>query len=101
RLPPLRPSLFPYTTLFRSTRVVAFPVASNAVGTVTDVKRIVELAHVAGALAWADAVHYAPHGPIVVADLGVDVLICSPYKYFDPDRKSTRLNSSHRTISYA
>jgi cysteine desulfurase family protein (TIGR01976 family) len=66
------------------TRVVAFPVASNAVGTVTDVKRIVELAHGAGALAWADAVHFGPHGPIDVADWGVDVLICSPYKYFGP-----------------
>src|SRR5947208_335183 len=66
------------------TRVVAFPVASNAVGTLTDVKRIVELAHSAGALAWADAVHYGPHGPIDVADWGVDVLICSPYKFFGP-----------------
>ncbi len=66
------------------TRVVAFPVASNAVGTLTDVRRIADLAHEAGALAWADAVHYAPHGPIDVAQLGVDVLICSPYKYFGP-----------------
>jgi cysteine desulfurase family protein (TIGR01976 family) len=66
------------------TRVVAFPVASNAVGTLTDVGRIVELAHDAGALAWADAVHYGPHGPIDVTDWGVDVLICSPYKFFGP-----------------
>jgi cysteine desulfurase family protein (TIGR01976 family) len=66
------------------TRVVAFPVASNAVGTLTDVPRIAELAHEAGAIAWADAVHYAPHGPIDVAGLGVDVLICSPYKFFGP-----------------
>jgi cysteine desulfurase family protein (TIGR01976 family) len=66
------------------TRVVAFPVASNAVGTLSDVRRIVELAHDAGALAWADAVHYGPHGPIDVADWGVDVLICSPYKFFGP-----------------
>ncbi len=66
------------------TRVVAFPLASNAVGTLTDVRRIVQLAHEAGALAWADAVHYGPHGPIDVAELGVDVLICSPYKYFGP-----------------
>ena len=49
------------------TRVVAFPVASNAVGTLTDVRRIADLAHEAGAIAWADAVHYAPHGPIDVA----------------------------------
>jgi cysteine desulfurase family protein (TIGR01976 family) len=66
------------------TRVVAFPVASNAVGTLTDVRRIADLAHEAGALAWADAVHYGPHGPIDVAQFGVDVLICSPYKYFGP-----------------
>jgi cysteine desulfurase family protein (TIGR01976 family) len=70
--------------LHERTRVVAFPVASNAVGTRTDVRRIVELAHDAGALAWADAVHYGPHGPIDVGDWGVDVLICSPYKFFGP-----------------
>jgi cysteine desulfurase family protein (TIGR01976 family) len=70
--------------LSERTRVVAFPVASNAVGTLTDVRRIVELAHDAGALAWADAVHYGPHGPIDVGDWGVDVLICSPYKFFGP-----------------
>jgi cysteine desulfurase family protein (TIGR01976 family) len=66
------------------TRVVAFPWASNAVGTITDVRRIVELAHEAGALAWVDAVHYAPHGPIDVRDVGADVLLCSPYKFFGP-----------------
>jgi cysteine desulfurase family protein (TIGR01976 family) len=66
------------------TRVVAFPLASNAVGTVTDAKRIAELAHSVGALAWVDAVHYAPHGPIDVVDLGADVLLCSPYKFCGP-----------------
>jgi cysteine desulfurase family protein (TIGR01976 family) len=66
------------------TRVVAFPVAANSVGTAPDVTRVVALAHEAGALAWADAVHYAPHGPIDVGAWDVDVLICSPYKYFGP-----------------
>jgi cysteine desulfurase family protein (TIGR01976 family) len=66
------------------TRVVAFPIASNAVGTLSDVGRLVELAHEAGALAWADAVHYGPHGAIDVGEWGVDVLICSPYKFFGP-----------------
>ena len=45
---------------------------------------IAELAHRVGALAWADAVHYAPHRRIDVAALGVDVLLCSPYKFFGP-----------------
>jgi len=66
------------------TRVVAFPLASNAVGTLVEARRVSELAHDAGALVWADAVHYAPHGPIDVAELGVDVLLCSPYKFFGP-----------------
>jgi cysteine desulfurase family protein (TIGR01976 family) len=66
------------------TRIVAFPLASNAVGTVVDAARVAELAHEAGALAWADAVHFAPHGRIDVAALDVDVLLCSPYKFFGP-----------------
>jgi len=66
------------------TRVVAYPWASNAVGTITEVARIAQLAHEAGALAWVDAVHYAPHGPIDVAEAGVDVLVCSPYKFCGP-----------------
>jgi cysteine desulfurase family protein (TIGR01976 family) len=70
--------------LSERTRVVAFPWASNAAGTLVDVARVAELAHEAGALAWVDAVHYAPHGPIDVAAAGADVLICSPYKFYGP-----------------
>ena len=70
--------------LSERTRVVAFPLASNAVGTLVDARRLADLAHEAGALAWADAVHYAPHHPIDVAALGVDVLLCSPYKFYGP-----------------
>ncbi len=66
------------------TRVVAFPWASNAVGTVTPVAEIAALAHDAGALAWVDAVHYGPHGPIDVQAAGADVVVCSPYKFYGP-----------------
>jgi cysteine desulfurase family protein (TIGR01976 family) len=66
------------------TRVVAFPWASNAVGSISPVRRIAELARDAGALAWVDAVHYAPHGSIDAAAVGADILICSPYKFFGP-----------------
>ncbi|MFI5047480.1 MAG: aminotransferase class V-fold PLP-dependent enzyme, partial [Acidimicrobiia bacterium] len=58
------------------TKVVAFTLASNAVGTIPDARRVTEIAHRVGALAWADAVHYAPHRRIDVAALGVDVLLC-------------------------
>jgi cysteine desulfurase family protein (TIGR01976 family) len=70
--------------LSERTRVVAFPWASNAVGTITPVAEIAALAHEAGALAWVDAVHYAPHGPIDVQAAGADVLLCSPYKFYGP-----------------
>src|SRR5436309_326053 len=70
--------------LSERTRVVAFPIAANSVGTAPDVRRIVELAHSVGALAWADAVHFGPHGRIDVEAWDVDVLICSPYKFFGP-----------------
>jgi cysteine desulfurase family protein (TIGR01976 family) len=65
-------------------RVVACVAASNAVGTMTDVARVAELAHEAGALCWVDAVHYAAHEPLDVQALGVDVLLCSPYKFCGP-----------------
>jgi cysteine desulfurase family protein (TIGR01976 family) len=66
------------------TRVVAFAWASNAVGTMVDARRVCDLAHQAGALAWIDAVHYAAHEPIDVRAIDADVLICSPYKFCGP-----------------
>jgi cysteine desulfurase family protein (TIGR01976 family) len=65
-------------------RVVACVFASNAVGSITDVQRVAELARAAGALSWIDAVHYAAHEPIDVQALDVDVLLCSPYKFCGP-----------------
>jgi cysteine desulfurase family protein (TIGR01976 family) len=66
------------------TKLVAVGYASNAVGTINDVKEIVRMAHERGALAYVDAVHYAPHGPIDVRALGCDFLVCSTYKFFGP-----------------
>jgi len=66
------------------TKVVAVGYASNAVGTINDVKTIVRLAQEAGALAYIDAVHYAPHRPIDVRELDCDFLACSTYKFFGP-----------------
>jgi cysteine desulfurase family protein (TIGR01976 family) len=66
------------------TKIVAFTYASNAVGSIVDVKKVVRLAHDAGALAYLDAVHFAPHGAIDVGELECDFLVCSPYKFFGP-----------------
>ena len=66
------------------TRVVAFTLASNAVGSNPDAGRIAAAAHSAGALAWADGVHMAPHRRLRASELGLDVVLCSPYKFFGP-----------------
>src|SRR6266513_4133393 len=66
------------------TKLVAVGYASNAVGTINHAEEVIRLAHKAGALAYIDAVHYAPHGPIDVRALDCDFLACSTYKFFGP-----------------
>jgi cysteine desulfurase family protein (TIGR01976 family) len=66
------------------TRLVAFGYASNAMGTVNPVAEIIRRAHAVGAWTYLDAVHWAPHGPIDVAAIDVDFLVCSVYKFFGP-----------------
>ena len=66
------------------TRWVALACASNAVGTVNDVRTVVRWAHAVGARVFLDAVHYAPHGPIDVQEWDCDLLACSAYKFFGP-----------------
>jgi cysteine desulfurase family protein (TIGR01976 family) len=66
------------------TRLVAVGCASNAVGTINDVRAVGRWAHEAGALVFLDAVHYAPHSPIDVQEWGCDFLACSAYKFFGP-----------------
>jgi cysteine desulfurase family protein (TIGR01976 family) len=66
------------------TRLVACTVASNALGSIVNVKEVARLAHAAGAEVFLDAVHYAPHGSLDVQDLDCDYLVCSGYKIFAP-----------------
>lgn len=70
--------------LNEKTRLVAIGAASNALGTMTDVKRVAQMAREAGALSFVDAVHYAPHRLVDVQDIGCDFLACSAYKYYGP-----------------
>jgi cysteine desulfurase family protein (TIGR01976 family) len=66
------------------TRLLAIGSASNALGTITDVRAATRLAHEAGALVFVDAVHYAPHAVIDVQEIGCDFLGCSAYKFYGP-----------------
>jgi len=66
------------------TKIAALGFASNATGTISPIPQAVKSVHSAGALCFVDAVHYAPHGPINVAALGCDILVCSAYKFFGP-----------------
>ncbi len=66
------------------TRLLAIGAASNALGTINDVRRAAEVAHAAGALVFVDAVHYAPHALVDVRALGCDFLACSAYKFYGP-----------------
>jgi cysteine desulfurase family protein (TIGR01976 family) len=68
----------------RNTKLVAVGWAANAVGTINPVKEIVRSTHAAGAMAYIDAVHYAPHRLIDVRALDCDFLACSAYKFFGP-----------------
>lgn len=68
----------------RTDETVAVGAASNAVGTVNDVRRIAKWAHAVDAWIYVDAVQYAPHAPIDVQALDVDFLAFSTYKLFGP-----------------
>jgi cysteine desulfurase family protein (TIGR01976 family) len=66
------------------TKLLAIGAASNALGTITDVKRACAMAHERGALAYVDAVHYAPHNLVDVGAIDCDFLACSAYKFYGP-----------------
>jgi cysteine desulfurase family protein (TIGR01976 family) len=66
------------------TRLLAIGAASNALGTISDVRAAAELARSEGALTYVDAVHYAPHVLVDVKALGCDFLSCSAYKFYGP-----------------
>jgi cysteine desulfurase family protein (TIGR01976 family) len=66
------------------TKLVAISAASNALGTMNDMRRAGEMAHSVSAKIFVDAVHYAPHALIDVRDWSCDFLACSAYKFYGP-----------------
>jgi cysteine desulfurase family protein (TIGR01976 family) len=70
--------------LTETTRLVAMGYASNVLGTVNNLKLAREITYKVGAWLLVDAVHYAPHFPIDVKEIGIDFLLCSTYKFYGP-----------------
>jgi cysteine desulfurase family protein (TIGR01976 family) len=67
------------------TKVVAFTLASNAVGTITPAAELTRLVHQrTDAIVACDGVHLAQHRRIDVQEIGADLVACSPYKIFGP-----------------
>ena len=74
-----------YAKLLNSkTRLVAFTQVSNALGTVTPAKRMVEMAHAAGAKVLIDGAQSVSHMKVDVQDLNPDWLVFSGHKLFGP-----------------
>ena len=72
------------TAVTAKTRLVAIGAASNALGTVSPIREVAQLAHARGALCFVDAVHIAAHLAIDVKAMECDFLVCSPYKFYGP-----------------
>jgi cysteine desulfurase family protein (TIGR01976 family) len=68
----------------KRTKLVAIGAASNALGTINDLGRAIQLARSVGALVFVDAVHYAPHALVDVETIDCDFLAMSAYKFYGP-----------------
>jgi len=66
------------------TRLVAIGLASNALGTVNQIKQVRYLTNEVGAWLLVDAVHFIPHFHIDVQALDLDFMLCSAYKFYGP-----------------
>ena len=66
------------------TKLVAIGAASNALGTINDIERAIQVARSVGALVFVDAVHYVPHALVDVQGLDCDFLGMSAYKFYGP-----------------
>ena len=70
--------------LSERTKLVAIGAASNALGTINDVRGATAMAREVGARVFVDAVHYAPHQSVDVRNWECDFLACSAYKFYGP-----------------
>ncbi|MFA6303030.1 MAG: cysteine desulfurase [Legionella sp.] len=70
--------------LSKKTKFVAINYASNALGTINPVKKMIQMAHDVGAKVLLDGAQAIPHFPINVHDLGCDFFAFSSHKLYGP-----------------
>ncbi len=70
--------------LERKPKLLAVGYASNALGTINPIRKIIRMAHAAGTQVYVDAVQFAPHGAVDVQRIDADFLVSSAYKFFGP-----------------
>jgi cysteine desulfurase/selenocysteine lyase len=66
------------------TKLVSFTQVSNALGTITPARQIIEAAHAAGAKVLLDGAQSVSHMPVNVQDLNPDWFVFSGHKVFAP-----------------
>lgn len=67
------------------TRLIAVTHASNVTGAITDVATLVAAAKTVSAIVMLDGAQMAPHGPLDMQALGVDVYVFSGHKCYGPN----------------
>jgi selenocysteine lyase/cysteine desulfurase len=82
----------------KHTRLVAFAAASNVIGTINDVPRIISMVRRSGALVFVDAVHFAAHHLCDVVQWDCDFLACSAYKFYGPRVAALWIRKSVRDV---
>jgi len=66
------------------TKIVSITHASNAIGTLVSINRVITRAKAVGAFVCVDAAQTAAHLPIDVQQLNIDFLVCSSHKLYGP-----------------
>ena len=70
--------------LSKRTKVVFVNHVSNALGTVNDIEKIINLSHNVGASVLIDGAQAVPHFKVDVSKLDVDFYVCSAHKFCGP-----------------
>ncbi|MBT3558090.1 MAG: cysteine desulfurase [Rhodospirillales bacterium] len=66
------------------TKLVGMTHVSNSLGTIVDIKKVITMAHDAGAKVLVDGCQAVPHSAVDVQDLDADFYVFAPHKLYGP-----------------